>query len=246
MTRARLTRMTVILGAILALTFAHNLGTSTAVSFPVTGGLNDPDLSSEDRTLEAYIQDLRKFQKKVAELGEKGSLTRSEFDPLQRTSDDLKRRLSVVQNAIRGAITKLKGTGNWNNLDTTLKARITDPKLQAFHQTSFKERLEKAASELNNQASEISDPIEPLRKKIAVADLVSPAFENASSPLALRVIPVAYEPDPVLTKTTSLGCRLANIRLGISGFIHKDGPTVAAQQAQTCACYDNDPDCSSQ
>ena len=116
MTKARLKRTTVILGAILALTLAHNAGTFTAVSFPVTRSLSEPDLGSEDRTLEVYIHDLRKFQRRVRELDEKGSLTHSEFDALQRTSDDLKRRLSTVQNAIRAVVTKLKTTGNWDNL----------------------------------------------------------------------------------------------------------------------------------
>lgn len=246
MTLAILKRTALALCAVLALTLTHGAGRSSASGFPAVGFAAAPDLSSEDRTLATYIQDLKKFQRRAAELGKKESLTPNEVDSLQQSSDDLKRRLSSVQNAIRSIITKLKASGDWDGLDSTLAARITNPKVPGFHQTSFKQRLEKESSELNNSANEISDLITPLRRKIAAADSASPPVDYAPLSLGLRIIQAGYEADPMLSRLASLGCRLAHIRYGISGFVHKDGPTVEAEVALACACFEDptDPDCS--
>jgi hypothetical protein len=226
-----------VLCGIVAVTLAQSLSTSTAINAPRTGGLNEPDLSSEDRALEAYIQDLGNFEKKVAQFERKGDLSRNEFVQLEGTAEGLKGRLASVQNAVRSVVVKLKSTGNWDDLDAKLLPKISDSRLQAhFRQNSFKQALEKAAADLNNQANEISSPLDSLRKKIS-AQLQGPDSRNDSELILVRI---AYSAKPAMTKVTSLRCRLSNIRLGISGFVHSDGPTGSASRANICACYSAD------
>src|SRR5690242_18435306 len=64
-------------------------------------GATSVDLSSELRTLDTFVADLGKLDKKRVELGKKDSLTRAEFNALQNSSDELKRRLATINGALQ-------------------------------------------------------------------------------------------------------------------------------------------------
>jgi hypothetical protein len=223
--------------AVLAMVAAWNVGTSKSLHSPAPAVSGDVDLDAEARVLDNFVRDLALFDKRVAESSKKSSLTRAEFDPLKRSGDDLKGRLSEVQNALRDAIRKLKTANLWEGLDATVLARITDAKLQArFRQNSFRQALDEAASTLASDAKEIDDPLIPLRNKVQ-ARLPESNFESDRSSLALRTVRVSYSPAAAVFKA-SFRCRLANLRAGIgSAFTSHPGTNSRpAQNAVDCYC----------
>src|SRR5262249_35095908 len=160
------------------------------------------------------------------ELNKRPSFTHSEFDPLQREANELKRRLANVQNAVRETVTKLKAANQWNEFDAILLSKTTNTKAQAqFRKLSLRQTLEDASSQLTNDQSEISNPLDNLRSKLTASVYQDLQYGNAFS--TVHLTKASYQ--PVAFKFT-LACRLTNVRLGISGFIHGN-PTDAALEA---------------
>ena len=221
-----------VLSILIAIGFTLNAGTSKATgSQPAAGAFTDPDLINEARTLETYAIDLFKFDKKCAELKKRQSASPGEIDPLQRIADDLRGRLPGVQNALREIVRKLKAANQWADLDAKVLAKITDAKSQTrFRQESFKQTLELASSQLSNSASEINQPLVVLRRKLT-GQTGSPVREL---PLAFRAVRVAYEPAAAMF-TVTFRCRLAHLRVGISGFVHGSA-TADATYNEDCQC----------
>jgi hypothetical protein len=218
--------------AALAITFIPGSVTPSATGAARPVASADADLNAESRAVDSFLNDLRTFNKKWVELGAKSTVTRTEFDPVQRNADDLKRRLSDIQNAARDAVKKLKASGQWDAIDAIVLSRITSAKLQSqFRQNSFKQIIEEAASQLTVDANEISKPLDVLRAKVS-ANAQEPGFGEYPLGPAVRTVRAAYYP-PV-TKL-SLTCRLAMLNVGLSGFIHKK-PTDTALEAVDCAC----------
>src|SRR3954447_12339581 len=94
-------------------------------SGPSAALFDEPNLSSEARTVNSFGDDLVAYDKKRAELSKKASLTNEEFNALQRTGDDLKGRVSQLRDAVQSTITKLKASGRWDNLDEDVLAKLT-------------------------------------------------------------------------------------------------------------------------
>jgi len=148
------------------------------------------------------------------------------INPVQAKSDDLKSRLPRLQNTIREIVRKLKAANEWNGLDATTAAKITDAKLKSFFQEdSFKELLEESSNGLTGHANEISAPLDDLRKK-----LVSRYGDGAD----LQIVRAAYKA-PAPMKFVSLACSIGKIRLNL---ITKLGgiPTNATEHDVFAAC----------
>jgi hypothetical protein len=224
-------RALTIIGAVLTVGVSQFLHTSVANSTP-PHPFTDGDVSAESRVLDAFVDDLNSFDRKNRQLGKKESLLQAEFDSQQQAADELKRRLSPVQDALRQIARKLRASGQWDNLDETLLAKISNPKFQDFiRREGFKKTLEDCISSLSNDADQISTPLDNLRRKVQARNS---AFGSATSAFAFHAVNVAYAPEPVLF-TFELRCRLASLRQGLSGFVHGK-PTEAANHAQGCAC----------
>src|SRR6266566_5292236 len=73
-----------------------------------TRTLDNLDLGSEIQTLRGNTDALRAIEKQLTELHNKSSLTDSEFSSLTLKGNDVKRRLSGNQQAVRSVIEKLK------------------------------------------------------------------------------------------------------------------------------------------
>jgi hypothetical protein len=219
-----------------ALVVLHGLHLASSAR-ALSGAAVDADLRTESRTLESYLDDLAKLDKKGLELSKKATLTRVEFEAHQRTADDLKRRLSAVQNALRDAITKLKAAGQWENLDQLVLAKITNAKFQELaRRDSFKKTLETAAASLSNNASEIDSPLSVLRDKVRAQNFDA---ESEISTLASRAVRVASPPAPAAF-ASRLRCSLAYLRAGISGaFNPTTGPSTKANLGILCFCDGN-------
>jgi hypothetical protein len=201
------------------------------------------DINSEIRTLDSFVADLGRLDKKRVELGKKDSLTRAEFAALQNSSDELKRRLSAINSTLQEITRKLKAAGQWDNLDATVLAKLDDPKFQTlFRRLGFKQIIDNAASRLSSDADEISQPLEPLRNRVK-AQVQNSVFESGNSVLALRAVAVAYEPSLALT-ATSFRCRVSLLRMGLSrAFGNTGGPSNGSVNAVNCFCLDNANDC---
>src|SRR5438477_7558729 len=136
-------RMLVAVSAVAVITLIHLSMSRPVGSAPSVGA----DISSEGRTVETYVNDLGSFNGKWVELGKRSSFTHTDFDPVQRNADDLKKRLSGVQNAVKEIIRKLKASGEWNNADAIVLSKIAEARAQSqFRQTSFKLLLEESST----------------------------------------------------------------------------------------------------
>ena len=187
--------------AVLAISLISSTRSSTAKSQPP-----DANLANEQRVITRYADELIAYENQAAALGKRAALANTDIDPLQRKSEDLKGRLSEVQNAAREVVRKLKAANEWDDADARLASRITDARLRSFiEQESFKQDLENTASNLTSQANEISAPLEKLRKR--VARLNDRAFEA-------QLVHAAYSA-PVPFEAGSLGCRIGRLGLKI-------------------------------
>ncbi|HEV8367157.1 MAG TPA: hypothetical protein VGQ39_04325 [Pyrinomonadaceae bacterium] len=220
--------------AVLALTVIAGGRPSTATNQPPLPAalVLKAELANEERVLAKYFDDLIAYQKQVAEIGKKESLLKSDLDPLQRRSEDLKGRLSGVQNVIREIVKKLKAADEWNDLDITTAAKITDAGQKSFfQQTSFKEILEESSNSLSSHGNQISLPLDNLRKKLT-SRTASPYGEGAD----FQIVRATYEtPAPTPLAFVSLACSIGRVR---SNLIHRLGGIVsnATNDQISCAC----------
>ncbi|MBI3653495.1 MAG: hypothetical protein HY231_20895 [Acidobacteria bacterium] len=205
---------------------------------------SDANLISELQALDRLVNELSLFDKKVAELNKQSSLTRAEFETHQRLANSLKNRLSAMQSTLREIIRKLKATGQFDNLDAIVLAKISDAKFQSrVRRDGFKKVLEETAANLSGNANEISAPLDLLRNRIR-AQAQDSLFEPNHSLLASRAVAVAYRPTPVVF-TFNLRCSLAYIRGGISGAFHPgSGPSDKSILAVNCFCDADGAACS--
>jgi hypothetical protein len=227
-------RKSIVAIAIAALIIVQFVGKSAATASPASApAFVDADLSAESRSLDTYVDELAQFDKKGKDLAKKPSLTRTEFATYERRAEDLKRRLSGVQNTLIQIITKLKAAGQWDNLDQSVLAKISDSRFQDFvRREGFKKVLEEAASVLSNSANEIVSPVEILRNKVHAQ---APDFEPGNSILASRAVRVAY----TTMFTKPVRCALAYIRVGITRRPLGSGkPSKGANDAFNCYCLD--------
>src|SRR3954470_9803885 len=118
---------------VMALILVQGVSANKATNSPASdAALDEPNLSSEARTVNSFGDDLVAYDKKRAELSKKASLTNEEFNALQRTGDDLKGRVSQLRDAVQSTITKLKASGRWDHLDEDVLAKLTDSRNRDF------------------------------------------------------------------------------------------------------------------
>jgi hypothetical protein len=208
--------------ALMATVFAPGVRSSVAITAPVAKA----DLSAELRTIDSFGDDLFKLDKRSGELTKKATVSRAEFDSLQTSADALKRRLSDLQNAARAIITKLKASGEFDDLDSKVGAAISEASIRTrFNQSSLKRELEWAAGGLTNDADQITGPLENLRRKVSQRD---------SDLHSGSTVTVAYYAEPVVF-TTGLKCSLAHMRFGLSKLVW-GAVRAGADEAYNCAC----------
>jgi hypothetical protein len=217
------------LAAVLALAVVVSMRSSTAKNQPpVANAAVGADFVNEERVIGKYFDDLVQYQQECSQAKKRAVLRNADFEPLQRKSSDLERRLSDVQNAAREVINKLKAAHEWDGIDAKLAATVTDSRLRSFFQeTSFKADLEYAAGSLSSHKGEISLPLENLRKRLAGANL-TPTFSAA-------IVPAAYRA-PAAMFGVGLSCRIGQLRLKL---IEKNGGNLNggnACNAVFCAC----------
>jgi hypothetical protein len=216
---------TTALIAVFAMTLVPYLGTpaGSRLSPLVTGA----DLGNEQRIIARYINDLVAYDKETQALGKRARLVSNDLDEVQNRSEDLKRRLSEVQNAVREMVRKLKAANEFDDLDTNIVARITDARDKTFfQQNSFKKLLEDSSNGLTSYGSEISTPLDNLRRKVA---------GRTSSSDGEAVIVRAHHAAAPFGKN-GLQCALSNIQVGI---VWRMGGTEDRphQNTRICACY---------
>jgi hypothetical protein len=210
---------------------------------PAASAFTAVELNSELRTLDGFVNDLGRLDKRRLELGKKESLTRAEFDSLKNSTDELKRRLSSVNQTLQEIIRKLKAAGQWDNLDETVAARIGDAKLQSLcRRLSIKQILDNAASRLASDADEIGKPLDLLRNRVR-AEARPSVFEPGRSALSLRAVGANYEP-PAALGSASFRCRVSLLRFGLSKAFSSSGePSQGAINAGNCFCFDDAASC---
>jgi len=184
------------------------------------------DLGNEQRIIAKYAADLVAYDKQTQALGKRARLVSSDLDDVQNRSEDLKRRLSEVQNAVREVVRKLKAANEFDDLDTNIVARITDSRDKSyFQQNSFKKLLEDASNDLASYGSDVTTPVDNLRRKLT---------SRTASPSGDSLIRAHHAAAPFFRN--GLQCMLSNIQVGI---VWRMGGTEdrAHQNTRICACY---------
>jgi hypothetical protein len=231
--------------AVLAITLIPSVRPSTAKNQPLlptaASGPEIVNLVNDERVLAKYFDDLYAYHKQAAQLSKKASLLSADLDPLRRRSDDLKARLSGLQNVIREIVRKLKAANEWNDLDTSIAASITNASQRAkFKENSFKQLLEDSSNTLTSHGNEINIPLDKLRKR-----LTSRTFSPYGDGADLQFVQAAYEAPAPVKLFASLGCRIAVIRVGLIGRLNGT-PSEEVDNQMECACtgfYDGDIPC---
>lgn len=205
------------LAAIAALAITISVNGSKATSFvPDTVANPDVDLANELRTFESFANDLYAYQLECAQLKKKASLLQTDIDPVSRKSDDLKRRLSDVQNGFRQVITKLKAANQWDSLSPS---------------DGFRQALEDGSSNLSSHTGEVGLFVDNLRKKLATQTLRDGGHTTLPLVLATYRSPVKF---------VSVGCTVNVVVNGINNRLHR--AFTQRQCVRTvCACGGNDP-----
>jgi hypothetical protein len=227
----------VVIAGLLAVAGVASLRSTTATNQPAASDSTMPgvDTSREEQVIGKYHDDLFAYQSEIWTVKKRQVVRVADLDPLERKSDDLKNRLAEVQNAVRDIITKFKAANEFDGLDAALLARVTDPGRRAFYQeSSFKDDLEYAASNLLSHKEEISLPLDGLRKRVA---------RNAAQygDGAAAFVTAAYHP-PTAMFGVGLGCRIAKVRAKL---IDKNGGSIGGNAATctaiSCACQNKTP-----
>jgi hypothetical protein len=191
--------------AALTMALVPFMPTSMANSGPSELAAAGADISSEQRIIARYFDDFVTYDKQATEFGKRAGLVSTDLDPLLRKSDDLKGRLSEVQNAVREIVRKLKAADQWNDLNTTVAAGVNDANQKSFlQQTDFKRLLEGSSNSLSGRGKEISEPLDNLRKRLAGRYREGVDFQIVRAGYAV--------PEPI-GSPDSLGCTIGKLGL---------------------------------
>jgi small-conductance mechanosensitive channel len=194
----------IAVAAVLAVALVSSMRPSAATTgprFPAP----DVDLRNEQQVITRYADDLIVYENQTAELGKRAALVNTDVEPLQRKSDDLKGRLSGVQNAVRDIVRKLKAANEWDDLDTRAAARINDARHRAFFQDSSFKQLLIEQENIGSQANEISSPLDALRRKVT-----SRNYGGSE----VQMVRAAFT-EPAAFESGSIGCRIGRLGLKI-------------------------------
>jgi len=216
----------------LAIAFTLPMRSSTAHDQPLPEATAPvrTDLSNEERVLGKYLEDLTTYERECRRIEQRPRIISTDLDGVQRRASELKDRLSEVQNSVREVVRKLKAANEWDDLDTAIVARITDPnERREFQQSSFKRLLEEASNGLTSHSVEITAPFENLRRKVG---RTFPPNGDGS----FTIVSAAYRPEAPPVFLVTARCMMAGIRRGI---IEAMGNKQNARgtDLQSCACH---------
>lgn len=204
------------------------------------------DLSGEARTIDSFNDDFANYNKTGIELSKKSTLTNEEFNSLERTGNDLKRRVSQLRDGVQSIIRKLKAAGRWNTLDEELLAKVKDANDRAFvqKQGGLRRIFEDAVTQLDSQAADdIVAPLSHLRPKVAAQNKEF-RFDDSQA-MSWRMVTAGYSPSAYvpLADRRSARCIGATIRyatrLVVSGY-----ENIPPNFTSNMHCYcDGGPQC---
>jgi hypothetical protein len=217
--------------AAIALGLAQSGSRRSAAS---TTSVDELNLRAETQVLESFFNDFVSYSKECGQLSKKSNLLGTEVDGVERKSQDLKQRLSNVQNAARSIMSKLKAANKWDNLNADILANTSDPRRRSFFQNiNFKAEIEEAAATIGSRGKDIGVPVENLRRKVARQSL--PANEN------VLMVRAAYAP-AVPMANASLACLAGKLLMTAVEAVGKH-PSNALLDFTSCACGPSCPGC---
>src|SRR5262245_40458066 len=85
-----------------------------------TGVATDLNLSSEERELSRFSEDLFTFNQQVLALSKKPRLSSAELASVRASGNGVKQRIASAQQNFRSLISKLKAANQWDTLDAQL------------------------------------------------------------------------------------------------------------------------------
>ena len=174
--------------------------------------LTDADLTPEKRTLKSFADDLSNVETKCTELGRKTTITQLEFNTARTRADGLRGRVSLIQQAVRSIIDKLKAAGQWEDFDSTVLARVRDARQQSAIRDAGGPRriLEDAAAQLGGLSQEVDALLQPLTSRIA-SDAGGSFSDEGVQDLRSRLVRVAFAPPAPMRQ--GLRCQFRGVML---------------------------------
>jgi hypothetical protein len=136
--------------------------------------------AAEARDIEAASARLQEFEELAGRLDKAASVSRSDFEMLQRQSQAAKSALPVLQRQLPSVVAKLKSSGKWTQaLDDGIARRLQrtgqTELLQAVQAAGGVRRmLEQAAAEIPLTSAEIDATLRRLQPKAAWQRLLEP------------------------------------------------------------------------
>jgi hypothetical protein len=219
--------------ALLAMAFTLSMHSSTSGK-ELLDEVDTPirvDLTSEERILGKYVDDLVDYEHECRLLGLRPRLASADLNGVERRATELRDRLSEVQGALREAVRKLKAANEWETLNTTIAARITDPnERKQFEELNLKQLLDDGSNTLTNHSSEISAPLDNLRKRSSSRNLLQ--YRDG----ALAFVPAAYHPPTPPMLLVSVKCLIAGARRGLVGAMGNKS-NAHSTDVWSCACH---------
>src|SRR5438270_9428801 len=194
----------------------------------------DADFSTEARTLDSFGDALFKYEQRCAELDKKSALTRTEFESVKSSADDLNSRVSQVQGALQAIIEKLKRANQWDDFDAVALQKIRDGSSRAFlrEEGGAKRVLETAAAQTGGITSDVNVWRERLKAKVrdGSSSFINPDNQDSG----WRIMRASY----TLPTTALLSgkCFFAKVSKFVSAVVHGGCPTSNAAYSACQAC----------
>ena len=220
--------------AILGIALFQGFHPATSARSPVVP--TAADLTLEQQTLTSFASDLSGLERKVVQLQTKTTITSLELSSARTSADTLKTRTFQIQQTLQSAISKLKASREWENLDVTVLAKTTNLKVQSFIRNAggAKRILEDAALQTSGLSLEIDSLIQPLSSKVAS---IGPSFGNSSR---LGFVPVRASVAP----TAAVYREAFRCRFRSAVYILNANDANATKMMCACPPIDPDTNCS--
>jgi hypothetical protein len=182
--------------AVLAMVLTQNVRPSLATAPPMDDTFKAVKIHFETQTISQYRENLITFLKSVDELLAKPSVSKAELAKVTQTADNLKRQASEVAWSVEAIIKKLKASGEWNNLNTLIQAKIKDRRVLSLltQNSNINDRLLRAADEIRTGSGiSLDGSVRGLNSKV-IGQQIHPVTNREAQVSGFNVVRVGYHP----------------------------------------------------
>lgn len=240
-----LVESTVLSLAVAGLLFATLTPTHTSAARTMAGTPGRTQLIAELVKIDSFGDALVSFDKRVAELEKKATISHVEYEAVQTSGNGLKRRIDEVQQAFRSVIDKLKAAREWEHFDEVAFREAKDPRVREFLRSEggAKRILERAVSLSSDLTFDLNAPVERLRSRVEGGSFGALGTEPFNG--EVRFVNASYT-SAAVPLAGGGKCFFSKVRKFVSGVVNGGCPSSGASSAECQACgksFGDCPDC---